>query len=66
MQAYFVTHRVWPQHTTPALFSYKEEKAMERYDLPARPEGTTEQQLTQLWEALFRLIERLNAEKKGA
>ncbi len=39
---------------------------MERYDLPARPEGTTEQQLTQLWEALFRLIERLNAEKKGA
>ena len=39
---------------------------MQQYDLPARPEGTTEQQLTQLWEALFRLIERLNAEHKGA
>ena len=46
------------------LTNHKEDP-MERYELPPRPEGTTEQQLTQLWEALFRLVERLNAEKKG-
>ena len=35
---------------------------MERYELPARPEGTAQEQITQLWEALFRLVERLNAQ----
>lgn len=34
---------------------------MEYYELPARPEGTTQEQITQLWEALFRLVERMNA-----
>ena len=38
---------------------------MERFELPARPEGSVEQQITQLWEALFRLLERLNAEGSG-
>ena len=33
-----------------------------RYELPPRPEGELNEQITQLWEALFRLIERLNAE----
>ena len=35
---------------------------MERLELPARPEGTAQEQITQLWEALFRLVERLNAQ----
>ena len=34
---------------------------MEHCELPARPEGTEQEQITQLWEALFRLVERLNA-----
>ena len=34
---------------------------MEHFDLPHRPEGTTQEQITQLWEYLFRLVERLNA-----
>ena len=33
-----------------------------QYELPPRPEGELSEQITQLWEALFRLIERLNAE----
>jgi len=36
---------------------------MNNYELPPRPEGTTTEQISQLWEALFRLVERLNAEK---
>ena len=36
---------------------------MEQYEYPPRPEGTTEQQITQLWESLFRLVEHLNADK---
>ena len=39
---------------------------MEPYELPARPEGSAEQQITQLWEALFRLVERLNAARNAA
>ena len=38
---------------------------MTQYDYPPRPEGSTEQQITQLWEALFRLVERLNMERAG-
>ena len=34
---------------------------MDRYDYPPRPEGETEARINQLWEALFRLIEQLNA-----
>ena len=34
---------------------------MEYYELPARPVGTEQEQITQLWGALFRLVERLNA-----
>lgn len=37
---------------------------MEHFELPARPEGTTQEQITQLWEYLFRLAERLNAEQE--
>ena len=37
-----------------------------RFELPARPEGTTQEQITQLWEALFRLTERLNAQAEEA
>ena len=37
---------------------------MNQYELPARPEGELAEQLNQLWEALFRLIERLNAERE--
>ncbi len=37
---------------------------MSPYELPPRPEGELQAQLTQLWEALFRLTERLNAEKQ--
>ncbi len=33
------------------------------YEIPPRPEGTTAQQLEQLWQALFRLTEQLNLEK---
>ena len=33
-----------------------------QYELPPRPEGELNEQLLQIWEALFRLIERLNAE----
>ena len=36
---------------------------MNQYELPPRPEGTMAEQITQLWEALFRLVERLNADK---
>ena len=36
---------------------------MKPYDLPPRPEGELPEQITQLWEALFRLIEGLNAER---
>ena len=39
---------------------------MEYYELPARPEGTAQDQITQLWGALFRLVERLNAEAQAA
>lgn len=47
---------------------------MEWLELPSRPEGTTEERIAQLWEDLFRLVERLNAmsaeaapsEKRGA
>ena len=35
---------------------------MNPLEYPPRPEGTAEEQLRQLWEYLFRLIERLNAE----
>ena len=38
---------------------------MNQYDYPPRPEGTTEQRISLLWEALFRLVERLNAERSG-
>ena len=31
-------------------------------EYPPRPEGTAEEQVRQLWEWLFRVIERLNAE----
>ena len=37
---------------------------MERYEAPPMPEGDLSQQIMQLWEALFRLVEKLNAEKK--
>ena len=33
-----------------------------QYELPPRPEGELPEQITQLWDALFRLVERLNAE----
>ena len=33
-----------------------------QYELPPRPEGDLPEQIAQIWEALFRLIERLNAE----
>ncbi len=36
---------------------------MNQYALPPRPEGELQAQITQLWEALFRLTERLNTEK---
>ncbi len=32
-------------------------------EYPPRPEGTSSEQITQLWEYLFRLAERLNAEQ---
>ena len=35
---------------------------MNQYELPPRPEGELSEQITQIWEALFRLVERLNAE----
>ena len=38
---------------------------MNQYDYPPRPEGSPEQRINQLWEALFRLVERLNAERSG-
>lgn len=37
---------------------------MNMYELPPRPEGELSEQIHQLWEALFRLIERLNAEQE--
>ena len=37
---------------------------MNQFELPPRPEGELSEQIRQLWEALFRLTERLNAEKK--
>ena len=39
---------------------------MKPYDLPTRPEGELPEQIRQLWEALFRLAERLNAEKSAS
>ena len=36
---------------------------MKPLEFPARPEGTLSEQVTQLWEALFRLVELLNAER---
>lgn len=39
---------------------------MEHFELPARPEGTTQEQITQLWEYLFRLVERLNSTAEAA
>lgn len=39
---------------------------MKPYDLPPRPEGELPEQIRQLWEALFRLAERLNAEKSAS
>ena len=35
---------------------------MIRMEYPPRPEGSPQEQLRQLWEYLFRLVERLNAE----
>ena len=37
-----------------------------KYELPPRPEGALPQQISQLWEALFRLIEKLNAESSAS
>ena len=39
---------------------------MNPYELPPRPEGELPEQIRQLWEALFRLAERLNAEKSAS
>ena len=39
---------------------------MNQYELPPRPEGELPEQIRQLWEALFRLAERLNAEKSAS
>ncbi len=38
---------------------------MQLFDYPPRPEGELQEQLSQLWEALFRLVERLNMEGAG-
>ncbi|MBR7010819.1 MAG: hypothetical protein IKI02_07930 [Oscillospiraceae bacterium] len=38
---------------------------MKQLEYPPRPEGELQEQITQLWEALFRLTERLNAERSG-
>jgi hypothetical protein len=38
---------------------------MQIFDYPPRPEGELQEQLSQLWEALFRLVERLNMEGAG-
>ena len=37
-----------------------------QYELPPRPEGGLPEQITQLWEALFRLTEQLNAQRGAA
>lgn len=34
------------------------------YEYPRCPEGSTEEQLRQLWQALFRLIEALNLKEE--
>ena len=39
---------------------------MEFLELPPRPVGDTAAQITQLWEALFRLTEQLNARQDAA
>lgn len=39
---------------------------MKPLELPARPEGELSEQVTQLWEDLFRLVERLNVERDSA
>ena len=36
---------------------------MNRYDYPPRPEGSTQEQIQQLWEYLFRLAEKLNTQQ---
>ena len=38
---------------------------MKQYEYPPRPEGELPEQITQLWEALFRLVERMNAERES-
>ena len=38
---------------------------MEPFELPARPAGDTAEQITRLWEALFRLVEQLNARQSA-
>ena len=38
---------------------------MTPWEYPPRPEGTVQEQLRQLWEYLFRLAERQNAEQAG-
>ncbi len=35
---------------------------MNQYEYPPRPEGEPAEQIEQLWAALFRLIEQLNAQ----
>ena len=35
-----------------------------QYELPPRPEGELPEQITRLWEAMFRLIEQLNTERE--
>ena len=39
---------------------------MEWLELPSRPEGTVEERIEQLWDDLFRLVERLNAQNGEA
>ena len=39
---------------------------MQIFELPPRPEGELQAQLTQLWEALFRLTEQLNTERESS
>jgi|GEM_PF-5534098 hypothetical protein len=39
---------------------------MEFLELPPRPMGDSAAQITQLWEALFRLTEQLNAQRSAA
>lgn len=36
---------------------------MKMYDLPPRPQGSLEQQLTALWDYLYQLVQRMNTEE---